>query len=248
MITELIIILPILWLCWKGIIPWTVIIIYTIFIYWIPKNLIIKLLEYFYPEIITRNHSQTSIFLTFDDMPYGSHQNIIEILNKHQMKATFFIISEYVNEENIDIFVNAVKMGHQLGNHGKTNSMHLLKSDIELVKEINHCDSVIKDIYRRARMPLPQNMIYRPGCGLFGPSMLNIVSNLGYKIALGSVYPNDAVISSETINYWYLISHLEPGDVVIMHDRKWTPNMLDNLLTWMHTHNLESSVLDKIFR
>lgn len=78
--------------------------------YWLPKWLVLNLfLERFYPEIITRNkNSHNKIVLTFDDVPYGSHEEIIDLLNKYNMNATFFVISHYINDNN-DILINAVK-------------------------------------------------------------------------------------------------------------------------------------------
>lgn len=162
------------------------------FVYWIPKVLTIEILEKFYPQIMTRNSHlklntcekmKNLVSLTFDDLPYGDHEKIISILNKHQMKATFFIISGQVNEKNFDVFVQAVKDGHQLGNHGKTNSCHYLLNADSLKKEITECDNLIRKIYEKAETPLPTVMVYRPGCGFFGKQMLNIVNNLKYKLA-----------------------------------------------------------------
>ena len=53
------------------------------------------------------------------------------------MKSTLFIISDYVKtKEDRNILVSAIRGGHQLGNHGRTNSMHALLKPTNLSNEI----------------------------------------------------------------------------------------------------------------
>jgi peptidoglycan/xylan/chitin deacetylase (PgdA/CDA1 family) len=215
-------------------------------IYWLPKFIFVKLLEFIYPQVIVRFNSANHIALTFDDMPDGYHQEIINMLNTHHQKATFFIISSQVNDKNINIFVDAVKAGHQLGNHGMTNSAHFFKNRVDLTKEICECDILIKRIYRMANIALPKTMVYRPGCGLFGPEMLKIAAEFGYKIALGSVYPNDTIIRNSFVNYLYVMCHISPGDVVILHDRKWTPETLRQILASSRWQGMLSGTIDEL--
>jgi len=215
------------------------------FIYWTPKCILINMMEHYYPVIATRSFTTKDphIALTFDDAPYGSHREIIDRLNTYHMKGTFFIISDYVDESNIRVFVEAVKQGHQLANHGRTSRMHYRLNALQLTDEIEACDQLIKKIYGLAGMEMPKDMFYRPGCGLFHQKMIKLVHNKGYRLALGSVYPNDPYIPSSYINYFYLINHIEKGDVVILHDRNWTPKLLEKLLPWLKSNNLGSVTL-----
>ena len=257
MITEFTLLIPLLILYGFGIIGWKTILIVAFTWYWLPKFLFLDMfLEKFYPQIIThnKNHSQhfdnngnKLIALTFDDMPYGYHEQIIKLLDFHNMKGTFFIISSYVNDRNRQTLVNAVKNGHQLANHGKTNWMHAILSIDALVNEMYDCDQLIKKIYEEANVQIPDQMYYRPSCGLFTTKMLNIVKECDYKLALGSVYPNDPVIKSPQMNFWYIRLHIEPGDVVITHDRAWTPQMLQELLPYLTNNNYKSVTLNNLF-
>lgn len=218
-------------------------------VYWIPKWLILDLMmERLYPKILFRQKEVTGnrIALTFDDMPYGSHEQIIQLLDKHNMKGTFFVISDYFNEQNRQIFVDAVKNGHQLGNHGKTNSMHALHSKDKLSHEIDSCDNLIRQIYNEANVELPQLMCYRPGCGLFNQMMLDLVGQNNYTLTLGSVYPNDPMMPSSIINYHYLVAHIEAGDIVILHDRSWTPPLLERLLIWLTSNGFHSVTVNDL--
>jgi peptidoglycan/xylan/chitin deacetylase (PgdA/CDA1 family) len=249
MITELAL-LGLLYIPWCiGITGYKTNLLILFIFYRIPK-IIIKIFEYYYPNILFRNKKSNRIALTFDDVPYDKNTNmelIINKLNKYDMKGTFFIISDYVNEDNINVLIKAVKDGHQLGNHGKTNSMHALKTFPELQIEIQTCDRLIKSIYNIANVELPKTMVYRPGCGLFHSTMIDIVREKGYVLTLGSVYPHDPIVPFSFINYYNLISTIEQGDIVILHDRLWTNEyLLDNLLQWMIKHNYRSDNVTNI--
>jgi hypothetical protein len=77
--------------------------------------------------------------------------------------------------------------------------------------------------------------------------MLEIVSGLKYTLVLGSIYPNDSAIRSSFINYLYLINHIESGDVVILHDRKWTIPIIYRLIPWLEKNNYRTMTLEELF-
>jgi peptidoglycan/xylan/chitin deacetylase (PgdA/CDA1 family) len=247
MITELVLLLPLYILVRYGVMQWYYAMIIGFIYYWLPKWLILSLfMDKYYPEILCRNQDSKYIALTFDDVPYGSHEQIIQLLNKYDMKATFFVISDYVNLTSSNVLIDAIKHGHQLGNHGSSNSMHAIKTMIALTEEIHECDTLIKRLYSNANVSLPKLMVYRPGCGLFHNKMLKLVKSMNYHVTLGSVYPNDPIVMSSFINYHYVKYHLEFGDIVILHDRKWTINMLENLLKWMTQTGYKSITVNEL--
>lgn len=248
MVMELVIISPFVALWFFKIMPLWMTIICIATLYWIPKWLI-SILEYLFPQIIFRSPLERKkiIALTFDDVPYqqGSHNEIISLLDQYEAKGTFFCILDDA-KNSYPSLVHAVNNGHQLANHGCTNSIHGIKNAKQLEEEITKCDIQIKKIYNEAAIPLPQKMIYRPGYGLFNGMMIEVANKLGYQIALGSVYPNDPSIILDFINYWYLIYHIEGGDIVVLHDRKWTPGLLKMLLPWLKNNGYRCVTLDNL--
>jgi peptidoglycan/xylan/chitin deacetylase (PgdA/CDA1 family) len=57
-----------------------------------------------------------TIALTFDDGPSNYTNNILDILKKHNMKATFFIIGKKIHD-NHDTIQRIADEGHQIGSH-----------------------------------------------------------------------------------------------------------------------------------
>ena len=107
-----------------------------------------------------------------------------------------------------------------------------------LKREITHCDKLIEAIYREAGVKR-ENKIYRPGCGFFNEEMLQLVEEEGYTLVLGSVYPHDPLRKSVAIDSWYIKKKLEDRDIVIIHDRSWTPALLVEILPWIEQEGYE---------
>ena len=63
---------------------------------------------------------QNRLFLTFDDGPHPQFTpEILEILNAHNAKATFFIVGERCQQHG-DIVAKIVAEGHTIANHSLT--------------------------------------------------------------------------------------------------------------------------------
>jgi peptidoglycan/xylan/chitin deacetylase (PgdA/CDA1 family) len=168
-----------------------------------------------------------NIALTIDDVIYdkSAFEEILSLLDSYNVKAVFFLIGGSVNDENRPILIKAIKSGHVLGNHGMTNSMHASLSRINVEKEIKDCDNIIEELYKDANIKR-EKKYYRPGHGFISSHISQICCNEGYKVILGSVYPRDPYITSPYINYIFITDRIKDKDIIILHDREWTPHLL----------------------
>src|SRR5215471_7753011 len=81
------------------------------------------------------------IALTFDDGPNDPHTlRLLEVLKRHQVRATFFLIGRYV-QQRPDI----VSQGHVVGNHTFTHPLLTLLPLARIGKEITECKIEIED-------------------------------------------------------------------------------------------------------
>ncbi|KRX02398.1 Glycoside hydrolase/deacetylase, beta/alpha-barrel [Pseudocohnilembus persalinus] len=187
------------------------------------------------------------ISLTIDDVPYGYEKQIIGILDKLQIKATFFLIANNLQEEQIQFFAQAVKNGHQIANHGISNSIHALKNEKKFIKEILTCEKEIKKIYKISGKQMPKQKIYRPGSGFFNKRMIKNLKKLDYKIILGNNYPHDPQFPIPFLNEWYILRRVEEGDIIILHDRKCTQKLLNSLLPKLIERGFKFKTIDEIW-
>lgn len=192
-----------------------------------------KLAKYLFNKYDVIYHtSKDMVTITVDDVPYTkeSFKQIIHGFDNQEVKATFFVISSLATEETIEILIETVKNGHHLANHGKTDSRHASLSKENLIDEIMSCERFIESIYQKAGVEKPEIKYYRPGCGFVNSVISSVCDELNFKIVLGSNYPSDPQVIFGTINNWYVRQHLKPNDIIILHDRSWTANSIENLI------------------
>ena len=99
-------------------------------------------------ENVYRCHGNSSmkIALTFDDGPHPRYTpEILDILKKYDVKATFFLIGE-----NIALYPDLVKRilaeGHEIGNHTFTHRGIGEYTEHQLGREMEHCEKVIYEV------------------------------------------------------------------------------------------------------
>ena len=74
-----------------------------------------SILQRLYPYGIFR--VGTDVYLTFDDGPIPEvTPKVLAILDKYQVKATFFMVGENI-DKHPEVFQQVVKAGHSIGNH-----------------------------------------------------------------------------------------------------------------------------------
>jgi peptidoglycan-N-acetylglucosamine deacetylase len=150
------------------------------------------------------------VALTIDDGPDPSSTPLILAeLRRHEARATFFLIAERVRGQE-QLVRAIVSQGHELGNHFTRDrpSVRLSPSAFEADLLLAHQELA----------PYGDVKWARPGSGWYSQAMIGIMTRHGYRCALGSVYPFDATIPSAVFATRYIMSHSQPGAVVVLHD------------------------------
>lgn len=99
-----------------------------------------------YEDIIIKkgNNDQKVVALTFDDGPDEVYTpQILDILKKYDVKATFFLVGENI-ERNSDIVAREVEEGHEIGNHTYTHINVAKNGYNEIYNEIIKTQDIIK--------------------------------------------------------------------------------------------------------
>lgn len=87
------------------------------------------------------------IALTFDDGPNNNTTvQILDILEKNNVVASFFVIGNNVNEETAPIVKRAYDMGCEINNHSLTHSNMTSFSEEELLSEIKQTSDKVEEI------------------------------------------------------------------------------------------------------
>lgn len=152
------------------------------------------------------------IALTFDDGPNDPHTlHLLDVLSKHNVYATFFVIGRYVRERP-DIVREISRRGQVLGNHTFTHPLLTLKPVERVRQEIIDCGSALQDAIGE------HSNLFRPPWGGRRPAVFHAARQLGLEPVMWNVtgYDWDAP-SSEYIER-RVTSRIRGGDVVLLHD------------------------------
>lgn len=152
------------------------------------------------------------IALTFDDGPHPRQtKQILEVLDKYDIKATFFVIG--INVKNYPgIVEQVIQHGHEIGNHTYTHS-HAAKLDADAFEQqILDCEREI--FMQTGKSPV----LFRPPEGAISVQMKGIVHDLGYVNVLWSLDTLDwAHTPPESISA-KIVENATHGDIILMHD------------------------------
>ena len=115
----------------------------------------------------------STIALTFDDGPNpAATPSLLELLDRHGTKATFFLIGERVAAA-ASIAKEIAERGHVIGNHTHAHPNLTFRSTADISAELEHCDDAIEAATgRRARW-------MRPPFGFRGPLLASVVRKHG---------------------------------------------------------------------
>ena len=152
------------------------------------------------------------VALTFDDGPHPRYTHeILEILGKYGVTATFFVIG--VNVENYPVaFEEIVESGCEIGNHTYSHKNVTAMSAEDIERELDMTEQAI--MKHTPKKPL----LFRPPQGAYDARVEEIAQKREYDIILWSIdtldwahTPPDKISAS-------VVSALDKGDIILMHD------------------------------
>ena len=174
------------------------------------------------------------IALTYDDGPNDPHTlRLLEVLAKHSVHATFFLIGRYV-QQRPEIVREIVSAGHVVGNHTFTHPLLIFKSATEIREQLSACRSALQDAIGNP------SHLFRPPFGGRRPAVLRIARELGLDPVMWNVTGYDWSAPPAATIERKVTNQIRGGDVVLLHDgghkqmgadRSQTVIATDHLLT-----------------
>jgi peptidoglycan/xylan/chitin deacetylase (PgdA/CDA1 family) len=152
------------------------------------------------------------IALTYDDGPNDLHTlALLEVLARHEVRATFFMIGRHVAERP-EIARAVAQAGHVVGNHTFTHPLLTFASDAETRRQLLDCQNALQDAIGK------QANLFRPPFGARRPATLRLAHELGLQTVMWSVtgYDWTAPPAAEIENK--VASRMGGGDIILLHD------------------------------
>jgi len=155
--------------------------------------------------------------LTFDDGPNDPYTlRLLDVLGKHDVRATFFLIGRYVKQRP-DIAREIAQRGHVIGNHTFTHPRLIFLPAASIRHEILQCREATSDaVGEHSNLFRPPWGGRRPG--VFGPGVFSIVRRLGLEPVMWNVTGYDWDAPSVEYIEQKVASKVRAPDVVPLRD------------------------------
>jgi peptidoglycan-N-acetylglucosamine deacetylase len=161
---------------------------------------------------VVRSSNPKHLALTYDDGPNDPYTlRLLDVLARHQVRATFFLIGRYVRQRP-DIVRELLRAGHAIGNHTFTHPNLIWVSQADLRRQLEDCQKAIEDAGGQ------QPTLFRPPFGGRRPVTLRVARALGFQPVMWNVTGWDWSAKSSEYIESKVTRQMRGGDVVLLHD------------------------------
>ena len=181
---------------------------------------------------VKRNDNKASISF---DAAWGNEdtQKIIDILAEYDVKATFFVVGEWVDKypESVKALHDA---GHEIMNHSDTHPYMTKLSPEDMLKQVNACSDKIEKVTG------VRPHLFRPPYGDYNDQVVNTLLDNGYYTIQWSIDSLDwKDLSAKEITS-RVTSKMESGSITLFHNAALhTPEALPAILDYAKEKGIE---------
>jgi peptidoglycan/xylan/chitin deacetylase (PgdA/CDA1 family) len=172
------------------------------------------------------------ITLTYDDGPNDPHTlRLLDVLAKHSVRATFFMIGRFV-QQRPDVVRAVAQAGHVIGNHTFTHPLLIFESEAQTRIQLVDCRQALQDAIGE------HSSLFRPPFGGRRPATIRIARKLGLQTAMWNVTGYDWNAPPAAAIEKKVARQMRGGDVILLHDGGYRALGADRAQTVIATDNL----------
>ncbi len=190
------------------------------------------------------------IYLTLDDGPNWKTGKLLDVLKKHQVKATFFILGKNI-EGNEHLLHRIVDEGHLIALHGMTHKREeFYASPMTAVRQMKDVQRLVYEV-----TGIHTNMartIYGSDEGMT-PAHWHVMTDAGFEIwdwnvgSLDHVYKkNNARVEQRVFNRLEANRAANIASIILAHDHSMTPEALDTIIRYAKERDYEFRTLEGV--
>lgn len=186
-------------------------------------------------KAIAQVTSQKAIALTFDDGPWpNSTSQVLDVLKKSNVKATFFIVGMQV-QKYPQLVKQVVANGHAIGNHTWSHQYDHYNASAA-AREI---DRTAELVYKTTGV---KTSLFRPPAGILNNGLVTYAHEKKYAVVMWSVDSKDWRSRRTTKQAFIdnVLKEAKPGGIVLLHDgggdRSNTVQALPQLIAQLKKH------------
>lgn len=157
---------------------------------------------------------------------------MLEILDKYNVKTTFFIGGTWA-KENPELLKTIYAKGHEIASHGYKHKEHGKLGYTENLTEIQTCHEIVKDI-----LGIDMELFAPPG-GSYNSNTTKAASFLNYKTIMWTRDTIDWRDHNSSLIYNRAVTNMNGGDLILMHPTDNTAEALTNIICYAKNHGFE---------
>ncbi|MCL2599749.1 MAG: polysaccharide deacetylase family protein [Treponema sp.] len=162
-----------------------------------------------------KDNGKPMIALTFDDGPSRYTDRILDLLEKHGGRATFFVLGNRV-ESWQDTIIRAVNIGSEIAGHSWSHPELTRLNDEQITQEIRDTSAIIEQVAGVS------GRFFRPPFGRVDEQVVNVSNTLGYSIVNWTLDTQDWKHRNANSVYNAIMRGVQEGSIVLMHDIRTT--------------------------
>jgi peptidoglycan/xylan/chitin deacetylase (PgdA/CDA1 family) len=157
-----------------------------------------------------------TVYLTFDDGPNpAATPQLLDVLERHDVSATFFVIDKYITEETVPILQRTFEEGHAVALHSHTRKL-MFVSGTYVASTLQEAAARIEVLtgYQTCRA-------FRPHAGNRSVPMLMGAARAGYTVVgWGWMLWDFNWFRKKTADALVprFVKRASPGDIIVIHD------------------------------
>jgi peptidoglycan/xylan/chitin deacetylase (PgdA/CDA1 family) len=167
----------------------------------------------FCPVLTRLPTTQRAVWLTIDDGPSTQTLAMLDLLDRHDAKATFFVVGERARAHP-ELVREIVRRGHGLGNHSATHPVRWFWAlpPQQMRRQIERTQAILQQITGvRPRW-------FRAVIGMSNPFVASVLKREGLTRVAWSARGFDAVVADPQRVLRGVERNLRPGAIVLMHE------------------------------
>jgi peptidoglycan-N-acetylglucosamine deacetylase len=167
----------------------------------------------FLGPVISRGRTgKNSVAITFDDGPSAvTTLAILELLDRHSVKATFFVSGVHALDHP-ELIDEIVRRGHGVGNHSLNHDPFvMLKSYRVLYREVSEAQRILR------KMGI-ETTAFRPPVGIINPKLHPVLNQMGLVCMNFSCRAWDAGNFRIRNLAFKIMRKVKDGDIILLHD------------------------------
>ena len=165
-----------------------------------------------FPKLVRGNPKKKQIALTFDDGPHPEFTlQILSILKKEEVKATFFVIGKMV-DRHPELVVQEAAEGHEVANHTYNHIRLPTLTEHGIARELKEGAKAIERALGHS------TKLYRPPGGEYDDDVIAVTKRLGLVMTLWTDDPGDYANPGELNIEKRTLRKVSGGGIILLHD------------------------------